>query len=104
MFDYDELKAILTHLSPAAFGSALSIFTSKDEFTRTKKVVTFIFGISVAHFIGYGLVEYFKIAEKSPTASAIVFTVGFVGMNGLQIILINLPDWIKNLGQKWTGG
>ena len=91
---------------PAAIGSALSLYVSKDKtalMTRVELFVVFMFGIALAHYLGGAAIEYSNIKTDSIIADAIKLTVGLLGMSTLTNVMAQLPLAIAGLRKKWTG-
>lgn len=107
----NRMEAILTKILawaaaiyPAVLGSALAIFNSDvTKLTKTKMLLTFLFGANVAYFAGGAAIEYFKILPTSYIAAFILFASGFMGMGILAETMIQLPIIIASLRKKFIG-
>lgn len=100
------LKAWIGASIPAAIGSALSIYVSKEKtssMTKFELLCVFMFGIALAHYLGGAAIEYSKIDAHGLIADAIKLTVGLLGMATLTNIMIQLPLAIAAMRKKWIG-
>jgi len=107
------MEALLAKLSgwigatlPAAIGSALSLYVSKEKtalMTRFELFIVFLFGIALAHYLGGAAIEYSNIKPNSIIADAIKLTVGLMGMATLTNIMAQLPLAIAAVRKKWLG-
>jgi NO-binding membrane sensor protein with MHYT domain len=91
---------------PAAIGSLLSLYVSKDKTANMKRwelFLVFCFGIALAHYLGGAAIEYSKIDTHSITSDAIKLTIGLLGMATITNIFAQLPLAIEGLRKKWTG-
>jgi len=99
-----KLTLWLGAIFPAALGSALSIYMNDvTKLTKTKMVITFIFGVNVAYIIGGALIEYFKILPVSYIAAFILFTSGLMGMAILAEIMLQMPTIVTAVRKKILG-
>lgn len=92
---------------PAAIGSALSLYLGKEKtalMSRIELVLVFIFGISIAHYLGGAAIEYSSINKVSIIADAIKFTVGLIGMATLTNVLTQIPLAVTAIRRKYLGG
>lgn len=92
---------------PAAFGSALSLYLGKEKtalMSRVELLLVFIFGISIAHYLGGAAIEYSEISKTSIVADAIKFTIGLIGMATLANVLTQIPMTVSALRKKYLGG
>ena len=99
-------KAWIGATIPAAIGSALSLYVSKDKtqtMSRVELVSVFMFGIALAHYLGGAAIEYSKLDPHGLIADAIKLTVGLLGMATLTNVMAQLPLAIAGLRKKWTG-
>lgn len=100
------LKAWLSATIPAAIGSALSLYVSKDKTSAMGKIeifCVFLFGVALAHYLGGAAIEYSKLDAHGLIADAIKLTVGLLGMATLTNVMIQLPLAVEGLRKKWTG-
>jgi hypothetical protein len=107
------MEAFLTKLGawfwsfiPAALGSALSLYFGKEKtllMSRVELSMVFIFGISIAHYLGGSVIEYSGI-HISIIADAIKFTTGLIGMATLSHVLVQIPLAVTALRRKYLGG
>jgi len=91
---------------PAAIGSLLSLYVSKDKTANMKRwelFLVFCFGIALAHYLGGAAIEYSKIDPHSLTADSIKITVATFGMAIITNVFTQLPLAIEGLRKKWTG-
>jgi len=99
-----KICTFLAALFPGALGVLLSLFIKKSEaLTRIERVLTFIFGVSIAYLIGGAIIEYFKLIPTSFIAYTINFFVGFLGMASLAQLLISVPKIVETLRKKYIG-
>jgi ABC-type Fe3+-siderophore transport system permease subunit len=94
-------------LLPAAVGSALSLFVGKEKTQAMKKtelVLTFLFGIAIAHWLGGATIEIFSLQKTPIIADAIKFTAGLIGMATLTNLLSQIPKIVDTLRKKYIGG
>lgn len=90
---------------PAALGSALALFINKaQKLSKLDLILTFIFGINMAHILGGAAIEHWHIDPRSFIASAIQFTIGLMGMATLAQVMLQLPLVISGLRKKYIGG
>lgn len=100
------LKAWLGATIPAAIGSALSLYVSKEKTASMSKLelmCVFMFGIALAHYLGGAAIEYSQLNEHGLIADAIKLTVGVLGMATLTNIMTQLPLAVEALRKKWIG-
>lgn len=100
------IKGWLGATIPAAIGSLLSLYVSKEKtaaMKRSELFLVFCFGIALAHYIGGAAIEYSKIDAHGIIADAIKLTVGLLGMATLTNVMAQLPLAIEGLRKKWTG-
>ena len=100
------IKAWIGATIPAAIGSALSIYVSKEKtatMTKLELFCVFMFGIALAHYLGGAAIEYSRIDAHGLIADAIKLTVGLLGMATLTNVMIQLPLAIAALRKKWIG-
>ena len=91
---------------PAAIGSALSLYVSKDSsksMGRFELFCVFLFGILIAHYLGGAAIEYSKIDHVSITADAIKLTIGLIGMAAITNLMIQIPLAFTAARKKWLG-
>ena len=91
---------------PAAIGSGISLYVSREKTSAMTKIEmfgVFFAGIAIAHYIGGGTIEYFDINTESLTADAIKMTVGLVGMGLATNLVIQIPQILTAIRQKWIG-
>ncbi len=94
-------------LLPAAIGSALSLFLGKEKTESMKKtelVLTFLFGIAIAHWLGGAAIELSNLQKVTIIADAIKFTAGLIGMATLTNLLSQIPKIADALRRKYIGG
>lgn len=91
---------------PAAIGSALSLYMGKEKtalMTKIELVLVFLFGISIAHYLGGAAIEHFAINKLSIISDAIKFTIGLIGMATLTNVLVQIPLAVTAIRKKWLG-
>lgn len=91
---------------PAAIGSLLSLYVSKDKTANMKRselFFVFISGIALAHYLGGAAIEYSHIDPHGLISDAIKLTIGLLGMATITNIFAQLPLAIEGLRKKWTG-
>ena len=91
---------------PAAIGSLLSLYVSKEKTAAMKRwelFFVFLSGIALAHYLGGAAIAYSKINEHGIIADAIKLTIGLLGMATITNIFAQLPLAIEGLRKKWTG-
>jgi len=101
-----KFSAWFWSIIPAAIGSALSLYFGKDKtllMSRIELSMVFIFGISIAHYLGGAAVAYWAV-QTSIIADAIKFTTGLIGMAALSHVLIQVPLVVTALRKKYFGG
>jgi NO-binding membrane sensor protein with MHYT domain len=100
------LKAWILNLIPAAIGSALSLYVSKEKNSlmgRFELFAVFLFGIFIAHYIGGAAIEYSEINHLSITADAIKLTTGLIGMAVITNLVTQIPLAFDAARKKWLG-
>lgn len=103
---FAKVSAWFWTIVPAAIGSALSLYLGKDKtslMSRVELLIVFIFGISIAHYLGGAAIEYSAITV-SILQDAVKFTVGLVGMATLSHILVQIPLVVTSLRKKYFPG
>lgn len=103
---FAKLSAWFWSFMPAAIGSALSLYFGKDKtllMSRVELSLVFLFGISIAHYLGGAAVVYFEV-NISIIADAIKFTTGLIGMATLSHVLVQVPIVVTALRKKYFGG
>jgi hypothetical protein len=101
-----KLSAWFWTIVPAAIGSALSLYMGKEKtaaMTRLELILVFLFGISIAHYLGGAAIQYSNITS-SILADAVKFTVGLIGMATLSHVLVQIPLAVTALRKKYIGG
>jgi len=96
---------IVAHV-PAAIGSALSLYVSREKTANMRKIEifgVFFAGIAIAHYIGGGAIEYSDISADSLIADSIKMTVGLIGMALVTNIVIQVPLVLSAIRRKWLG-
>ena len=91
---------------PAAIGSLLSLYVSKDKTAAMKRgelFFVFLSGIALAHYLGGAAIEYSKIDPHGIISDAIKLTIGLLGMATITNVMTQLPLAIEGLRKKWTG-
>lgn len=102
----DVLIAKISSLASAAIGSALSIYLQREKAEKMGKVeiaLVFIFGVSIAHYLGGAAIEYWTVNPLSLVADAIKFTIGLFGMGMLSQAMIQIPDIVKAARKRFIG-
>jgi hypothetical protein len=100
------IKAWVSGIIPAAIGSLLSLFMSKEKAASMRKwelLAVFCFGVSLAHYLGGGVIEYNKIDPHGLVSDAIKFTIGMLGMASLASIMAQIPLIVEGLRKKFIG-
>lgn len=100
------LKGWIGATIPAAIGSLLSIYVSKEKTAAMKRwELFFVFcsGIALAHYLGGAAIEYSKIDAHGIIADAVKLTIGLLGMATITNVFAQLPLAIEGLRKKWTG-
>lgn len=101
-----KLTAWIGAIIPAAIGSLLSIYVSKEKTSKMEKwelFAIFMFGISLAHFLGGAAIEYSDLNAHSFIADAVKLTIGLLGMATLTNVMTQLPFAVEALRKKWIG-
>jgi K+-sensing histidine kinase KdpD len=101
-----KLSAWFWTIVPAAIGSALSLYLGKEKtalMTKLELLLVFLFGISIAHFLGGAAIAYLAVTV-SIISDAIKFTVGLVGMAILSHVLEQSPLVVTALRKKYFPG
>lgn len=91
---------------PAAIGSLLSLYVSKEKtaaMQRWELFAVFMFGISLAHYLGGAAIEYSNIPPHGLISDAIKLTIGLLGMAVLTNVMTQLPYAVEALRKKWIG-
>ena len=97
---YIKLVAWFTGLIPAIIGSAISLKLADEHISFPQRVFAFFIGIAIAHYIGWGLIEWFKIPVESILSSSILFVVGIFGVTTVSEISKQLPELIRRFFTK----
>lgn len=100
------LKSWIGASIPAAIGSLLSLYVSKDRTAHMKRwelFFVFISGIALAHYLGGAAIEYSNIDPHGLISDAIKLTIGLLGMATITNVFAQLPLAIEGLRKKWTG-
>jgi len=101
-----KLTAWAGGIIPAAIGSALSLYVGKEKnrtMGRVELFVVFLFGISLAHFIGGAAIEYSDLKHDSFSADAIKLTTGLIGMAVVTNLMTQIPLAFNAARKKWLG-
>ena len=91
---------------PAAIGSALSLYVSREKTATMRNVeLFFVFfaGILLAHYVGGAAIEYSNISQSSMIADTIKLTIGLIGMAFITNLVIQIPLAIESARKKWLG-
>jgi len=99
------LKGWIGATIPAAIGSLLSLYVSKEKTAAMKRwelFFVFISGIALAHYLGGAAIEYSKIDPHGLIADAIKLTIGLLGMATITNIMTQIPLAVEGLRKKWT--
>lgn len=97
---YIKLAAWFAGLIPAIIGSAISLKLANENISFPQRVFAFFIGIAIAHYIGWGIIEYFKISPESFLSSSILFVVGIFGVTTVSEISKQLPELIRGFFAK----
>lgn len=100
------IKGWLGAAIPAAIGSLLSMYVSKEKTAAMKRwelFFVFCMGIALAHYLGGAAIEYSKIDPHGIMSDAVKLTIGLLGMATITNIFAQLPLAIEGLRKKWTG-
>lgn len=108
---FAKILTWLCALLPAALGSALSAFQDKEKtlaMSRFEALCTFVFGVIIGYAGGHGIFEYFNnpavvIQPDGFIAFCIQFTLGVVGMSGLNEAKLQVPKWFDAGRKKLLG-
>lgn len=95
--------AFLYGLCPAILGAVISFISTTQEESKSKMFLTFMLGVSVAHYLGNATIEYFKVDPASYTASSIILTFGLFGLATIREIFNQLPDIIRAIKKRFIG-
>jgi hypothetical protein len=101
-----KFMAWLGALLPAAIGSALSVYLDREktrDMSKWEILAVFLFGISLAHYMGGAAIEYWHLNPMTYVADAIKLTIGFIGMATLSQTLIQMPELVAALRKRWIG-
>lgn len=91
---------------PAVIGSGISLLVSKEKTKAMRKIelfLVFFSGILISYYLGGWVIEYFSIPLISPTADAIKFTIGLIGMAVVANVTIQIPLILEAIRKKWLG-
>ena len=92
---YIKLITWFSGLIPAIIGSAISLKLADENISFPQRVFAFFIGIAIAHYIGWGVIEYFKISPESFLSSSILFVVGIFGVTTVSEISKQLPELVR---------
>lgn len=101
-----KFYAWLLAIFPAAIGSALSIYMHREKTSgmgNMERFTVFLFGISLAHYIGGAAIEYWNIQQNSYISDAIKLTIGFMGMAALAQFMVQLPEFVRAMRKRVIG-
>lgn len=97
---YLKLIAWFSGLIPAIIGSVISLKLANENISFPQRVFSFLIGIAIAHYIGWGVIEWFSIPPESFLSSSILFVVGIFGVTTVSEISKQLPELIRGFFAK----
>lgn len=97
---YIKLITWFSSLIPAIIGSAISLKLADENISFPQRVFAFFIGIAIAHYVGWAIIEAFKILPESFLSSCILFVVGIFGVTTVSEISKQLPELIRGFFAK----
>lgn len=95
-----KLIAWFGSLVPAIVGAAISLRFSAENTPFYARLVSFIGGVFLAHFIGGAIVDAFEINAESMIDDSIILASGIFGMATVTEMSKEVPILVKSLSDK----
>lgn len=98
-----KLIAWLSTLVPAIVGAAISLKLASEKSTFIDRLISFIFGVALAHYVGGTVVGHFNIDPNTMLDDSIILASGIFGMATVSELNRQLPEVIKSAGDRIKG-
>lgn len=92
--------AWFTTLVPAIVGAAISLKLADETASYGKRLLSFVGGVALAHYLGGAAIDYFDVDKASMLDDSIILTSGIFGMATVTELNKQVPEIIKTAGER----